>query len=414
VLAQPAPESLALSKLPGDDELAVLVWERAPELSLARVKVGQAQADVTRAHQLPNPNLDLGWNTLAVGETNPPGLPFTQTSNVAVQISELVELGKRGPRQDAARASYRAATLDALELLRQRTLDLLEQVAQVASSEIRLASLGEAAVDAERLAKLQAARASTGDTAGLDTQRARLEYQKIQSTLGAEREHLEQLLLECGRLAGQVCEPFGDVALARQFLARGRPAHEALTRRPDLRSLEAQVQAADAQAALSANKAIPDPTFRVGYVRDEFVISGNTPNSLLVGVSLPLPVFDHGQADAEAARVQARASSRAREQLLAQAERDVQRLQKQLTHARERQATLATESLPLAREVIGNLEKAVLVGSPVQDLLLARRTLQDLTIDSVEVDLLVYHLALELERARGEGPKAPALLSEHE
>ena len=66
-----------------------------------------------------------------------------------------------------------------------------------------------------------------------------------------------------------------------------------LDARPDLRSLQAQEASARSSLTLAKNRWIPDPTFRVGYVLDQFVASGSQHQSLLVGVSIPLPFFDH-------------------------------------------------------------------------------------------------------------------------
>ena len=44
---------------------------------------------------------------------------------------------------------------------------------------------------------------------------------------------------------------------------------------------------------------------RVGYVYDSFVVSGNQRHSLGVSLSLPLALFDHGQAGAQAAQARA-------------------------------------------------------------------------------------------------------------
>src|SRR5690348_5070353 len=97
---------LELSKLPGDGELAQLLWERAPDLQLARARVAQARADYEPALLVSNPNLDLSLNALPVGAQNP-GAPVTnpwlEVPNYGFGLSELIELGKRGPRQDSTR-----------------------------------------------------------------------------------------------------------------------------------------------------------------------------------------------------------------------------------------------------------------------------------------------------------------------
>lgn len=211
---------------------------------------------------------------------------------------------------------------------------------------------------------------------------------------------------------GLRCTPFGDPVTAQRFLdsVAALPAEVDVGARPDVRSLAAQAASADGLATLAERRAIPDPTLRAGYLRDQFVISGNNANTLFVGVSVPLPVFDHGQADAQAARALAERARATRALLVAQAQRDRERLAAQLKLARSRQRALRDSTLPLARSVVTNLEKAMLVGAPLQDLLLARRTLEELNVSSADVDLLVFETSTELERTVGAEPPAPPRL----
>src|SRR5437762_2864802 len=101
VLAAAFGSVLELSKLPSDTDLFQLLWERAPDLQIARVRVAQARADYERSRLLPNPGLDIGVNALPLGAQNP-GAPVTnpwlEVPNYAFTLNETLELGKRGPR----------------------------------------------------------------------------------------------------------------------------------------------------------------------------------------------------------------------------------------------------------------------------------------------------------------------------
>jgi len=46
-------------------------------------------------------------------------------------------------------------------------------------------------------------------------------------------------------------------------------------------------------------------------------------------------------------------------------------------------------------------------GAPLQELLLARRTLGELTVEAVDLDLSAQQLAITESRVRGDGPPAP-------
>jgi cobalt-zinc-cadmium efflux system outer membrane protein len=407
--------ALRLSELPSDADLARLVWQSSPELAAARARAAAAAADFERAKALPNPNLDLSWNTIPLGPTNPPDQPHPLATipNYAAVISEQLELGKRGPRQQSTRKAAEAALLDGAELLRQKHLDLIQAVGQVANSEERIAALEDLVADAAALTELQQKRAQKGDTAELDTDRARLDEEKLRSSLAEERQKLALDLIACAQLVGRPCEPFGDAAKARQFLiARAEPPAEQLEalrgrldERPDLRSLDAQQQSARAAEDLARAKAIPDPGVRVGYVFDNFLVSGNQGQSLSVGVSVPLPLFERGQADAAQARAAALAASQSLASLRAQSERDLGGLLEQARQLKERRTRMDGTALPLARGVVERLTRAVQSGgSPLQDLLAARRTLGELLEDSADLDLAAFEIAVSISRTVGALP----------
>lgn len=454
------PEILRLASEPTDQELAWLLWHRSPELEAARTRIGAAAAEVERSLLLPNPQAEFNWGTIPVGPTNPPGLnaPLSQIPNYSVSLSTLVEIGKRGPRQEAARHTAQATVLDAVEQLRQRHLDLLGVLGEIAATEVRIATLSGLAADAQRLTAIQQRRADKGDVAQLDSDRAALEEQKLLSNLREQQNRLLEQLRFCAELAGVPCEPFGDRERAATFLERPSPGGSGmpgppgppgpsgspgppsppsppemaaspppsllpplpplspspplsplppLEDRPDLQSLREQEQAAQAALRLAHARAIPDPTLRAGYVHDRFVISGNQRNSLFVGVSLPLPLFDHGQADVRAAEAATRGASRIRTLLLERAEHELERCREQGHALAESRARLRSTTLPLARSVVARLEQAVAQGgAPLQELLLARRTLGELLIDAAELDLETFRLSLARARLGGGGPRA--------
>lgn len=407
-----SPESLDLSSAPADLELVELLWTRSPDLVAARARLGQAEGDVTRSEAFPNPGFDFQWGTLAIGPTNPPGLDkLKDVPNYTFTLNQPVEIGKRGPRQAASRAARDAALFDALETLRQRWFDLLERISEVATAEIRVGALEETVRDAQRLAELQLERQKRGDIAGLDVDRAVLDAEKYVSNLGQEREKLAAALLLCAQTVGLPCHPFGSTETARGFLSAriaASPPPANLEQRPDLRSLQAQEAAARNSLTLANRRWIPDPTFRVGYVLDQFIVAGNQHQSLMIGVSLPLPFFEHGQGDARAASAVAEAAGQAQLLLRAASVRDLTSLEQQRSNALARRTHLQERTLPLAREVVQRLESAVTRGgAPLPDLLLARRTLGDLQLDAADLDLFAFHLTVAQARAAGELPPLP-------
>lgn len=407
VTALAAAPTLDLSTLEDGHALPALVWVNAPDLQALRAEVARARAEALKAGLLPNPSLDLSVNTLPVGPLNPVDLPdpFLNVPNVQVGLSMLVELGKRGPRQTAANEAARAAALSALEQVRLRALSLQETVGDVAAAEVRVAALEGLAADAERLTALQRARAGAGDTSALDADRAQLEQEDTQTSLAEARESLADALRTCAELSGLGCLPFADREKAARWLERPIAAtSHGLESRPDLRALEANARSAEAAATLAARAWLPDPTVRVGYVHDRFVVSGNQQNSLFVGLSFPLPIFDRGQAELAAARAEKAAAERARTKLSSNALAQTARLDAQLVNVAARERRLREQSLPLAKSVVDRLETAVTRGAaPLQELLLARRTWAQLVLTTNDLDRTAMRLQVAKARLTGAG-----------
>jgi cobalt-zinc-cadmium efflux system outer membrane protein len=284
----------------------------------------------------------------------------------------------------------------------------------VASGRVRVAALTDLVEGAHALTVLQRQRADRGDVAGLDVDRAALDEGNFEANLQDERQKLAEAVMACTRVAGVPCVPFDDAAAAEAFLATGLAPPDAgdLDARPDLRSLTAQQHSAEAALQLARNRRIPDPTVRLGYVRDQFTVAGNQLNSLFAGVSVPLPMFDRGQADAMEAEAAGEAAGRAHDLLRAQAERDIDTLVDQAHEAAARREALESSSLPLARRLVDTLQSAVQRGgSSLSELLLARRTLGELLLAAADVRFLSFRLTAEISRAGALGPPAPVDLT---
>ncbi|MCA2978969.1 MAG: TolC family protein [Myxococcaceae bacterium] len=392
-----------------------MVWQFAPDLREARAEVGAARGAVERARLLPNPGLDVGVGTIPVGPLNPPGLeaPLLNVPNLSIGLSFLLEVAKRGPRAEAADAQVQATALSALDRLRQRVLDVMAAIADVAAAEVRVATLTSLAEDARKLAALQRARAEKGDASVLDADRAQLEQEATRAALGEAEEAVQQTLRACTDLSGLPCLPFAAAPRALAWLELPVPVSAALEERPDVKGLDAAQAAAAATATLAANRVLPDVTVHAGYVHDRFVISGNQQNSLFVGVSVPLPMFDRGQPEARAAESLRRHLAARRERLVALAPSQAERLAGELVAVEARQQHLKASSLPLARSVVDRLEAAVSRGAaPLQELLLARRAWAELVLMENELDRASFRLRLERARVLGSPLVVPKELAD--
>ncbi len=87
------------------NELVVWLTRMNPEVRAASARVAQASAQVGQSHVWQNPTFDAGVNSIAVGRLNrvAPGFTRADALSYTLGLSQTFELGKRGPRSDAAK-----------------------------------------------------------------------------------------------------------------------------------------------------------------------------------------------------------------------------------------------------------------------------------------------------------------------
>ena len=101
----------------------------------AHEKVVAAGEQAEQARALPNPQASVALGGLLIGSVPPnvgitPG--FRNTSNVSVGVSELLEIGKRAPRRDAADYRTREAGETAIGSLGGRLNDATTMLGKLA------------------------------------------------------------------------------------------------------------------------------------------------------------------------------------------------------------------------------------------------------------------------------------------
>src|SRR5689334_17386411 len=112
------PVQLPAPSDPLDEQaLAAALWSSSLVVVSARGAVADARALAERSELYPNPALTATWGTIPVGR-RPQGVAFSDVPNYSVGVSQFFELGKRGPRQAAARAGADEARLFLRDLYR--------------------------------------------------------------------------------------------------------------------------------------------------------------------------------------------------------------------------------------------------------------------------------------------------------
>lgn len=372
----------------------VAAIQSAPELRSAEREERIRDAARQQSRLWPNPTLDATWGTIPVGRTNPPDLksPLANVPNYRVGLSYTFPLGKRGPNQAARQAEYESAILRRCSVGRQLALDLARVVGDMAEVELRIAALSSLVEAAREHERNIAERERQQWASGLDVDRAIIERGRLEQQIKDAQFDIDLLEAECATMVGRPCESFGDAREARSYLEswstaafNRQHAGRQVGQRPDLMALQADERAATHQQTYYRRMALPDPTIRVGFVHDQFVVSGNQASSFELTVAFPLPIFDWGQAGARAARAAAEGLATERQARSRLSEAVLPSLVERWAAQRQRRQQLLEELIPKAQSAFGSVERAYQTRLlSVTDVIQARRTLLDLMLEEVE------------------------------
>jgi cobalt-zinc-cadmium efflux system outer membrane protein len=386
-------------------DLERAVQAGAPTLTIAEREVAVRGAEARQARLLDNPSLDAAWSTLPVGRTNPSDLsrPYANVPSYGVGISYTFPIGKRGPRRGRADALLQGARAELEFVARELAIDLAEVLGGLATATLRYEGISDLVAGGRRAAELAEARLRAQFGTPLDVDQMQIEVERTEQLLSAVESEISLRLAACARLVGTPCEGFQDAAAARAYLARwfmprGLEARD-LGARADLRALGAYGKAAGAEMELARAARLPDPTLRLGYLHDRFVVSGSQLNSLNVSISVPLPLFDHGQHRSAAAEASRHHLLDEQSRRMATAKARIPVLNTRLELSRSRCTRLDRELIPRARQVLASLEKAVenrLL--PLTQVIQSRRIVSELFIEEAESCGDAFVAALELAR----------------
>ena len=279
--AQPAAPPLPVLTLAQAQDLAAT---RNFELSAARREVDAADASVRQAGASRNPELtaiveDLRSATRTTTTTL--GIPIELGGKLAARVKVAERSRDMAQAQlSEARSRLRAAVISAFfaTVVAQERMTLSKDSASLAS---RAADVVGKRVTAGKTSPVEALRAR------VDLANAQLEVAEAEAELQAARTGLASLWgerdLAFGELAGDTAGTPAQ-ASAADLLAQVDASPALVVARLDIERRQALVD-------VERSKAVPDLTLSVGTRRDNEL--GQT--RAVVGVSIPLPLFDHNQ-----------------------------------------------------------------------------------------------------------------------
>ncbi|QBF28195.1 TolC family protein [Pseudomonas tructae] len=363
-----------------------------PELAAARWGIDIAEGERRQAGVLPNPV--LSWE---VEDTR------KRSQTTTIGVSQMFELGgKRGARLDVA---DRDAQLAALELERQGNVLRAEVIGafQAAAQAQEGLQLAEQSVRlGKRALQVVQGRVKAGSASPVEATRAqvqlsevRLEQSRAEQTLTIAYQQLAAVtgapLVQFARVEGGLA-PDSNIPSRTLLLDR-------LEQTADLRLARLQIDQREAALGLARSQRVPDLTVSVGSQYSET----DRERINVVGLSLPIPLFDRNQGNVLAA---ARRADQARDQRngaeLRLRSEVIQALTQWSTAAQEVQ-TFDRSILPAAQQALDAATRGFERGKfAFLDVLDAQRTLVAARLQYLQAQAQSSEARARLERIFGD------------
>ena len=282
--AQPVPLTL--------DDVVARVLARNLSVEAAKHRLEAARAERIAARMRPNPSLTVGAEDVKVSGPTAAG----ELYEVSTTVSQPIELGdKRQRRRDVAELTVAVAEAQVSDVLHHRLIEAKRAFYEAVLARDALARARASRESYDELGRSTQSRFDAGDVAEGELIKARLERARAdvvvaQAGLGLRQTiiRLLDLLGEADfsperQIAGDLTLPPSppDLAELRAIAGRERPSVVVAERSADL---------AARRVILERSKATPDVSPFLGYRR----VGEN--NTLLFGITIPLPLSDRNQA----------------------------------------------------------------------------------------------------------------------
>jgi cobalt-zinc-cadmium efflux system outer membrane protein len=334
--AQPAATEQTRLTLDRAQELAAT---HSPELSSARHEVDATSGGVVQASARRNPEL-----TTTVEDFRSRTRTTTATIGIPLELG-----GKRSARIAAAERAHDVAAAQLANTKAKVRAQVVARFFGVMAAQERLRLANDSAKLAAKAADVVIRRVDAGKVSPVDATRAKvdaanaqLEVAEAQSEVKAARQTLAALWGEWPPRFGDVDGDLGGVPASASSVELMRDLEDA----PSLRATRLEIDSRKALVDVERSRTIPDVVVSVGAKRDNEL--GLT--QAVVGISVPLPLFDHNQGAVHEASKRAEKAQdeyeAARVQLLA----DLSQATAQLSTAQASLAVLRDTVLPAAQQ----------------------------------------------------------------
>lgn len=375
-----------------------LALKANPGLAAAGREVHAMDAVIEQAQTWRNPEIAV----LAEDERK-------ETRTTTLQINQPIELGgKRAARVEAAERGRDAASADLAARQGELRATVSAAFYEVLASQERR-RLAQTAFDlAQRVTGVVARRVTAGKVSPVEESKARVaeagarvELRQAERDLANAR---QQLAATWGNSSPRYERVEGNIERLPELPALA-DLRQRLEQSPTLQRARLEIDRREALARVERSRQTPDLTLSLGAKRDETL--GR--NQAIVGVSMPLPLFDRNQGNLREALQRA---DIARDELDA----TNLRLQTALAQAYEALTTAGQEAEALQKEIVPAAERNVeatakgfeLGKFSFLDVLDAQRTLSQSRHQQLHALSEAHRAAAEIERILGVPIMAPA------
>lgn len=375
-----------------------LALEKSPALKAYSLEIRAREARAIQAGLLPNPNIEAFLENFG-GSGSVEGFKGNETT---ILLSQLVPLSQRISRQrkvaglDAGLAGwdYEAARLDVLT-------DTAKAYADLVTAERRLAIMEELNGLSKRVYGTVAEQANAGEISPIQEKRARVAHSQTEISLSRAKREVEAARKALAAKWGSTTADFGKAEGSLDTLLPVPPYEDLagyVSSNPDVARWTAEMERREAVLSLEKARAIPEPVVSGGYRR----IAENDDNAFVVGLSIPLPIFDRNQgAIAEARSLVSKGEEEKREAEV-NVSASLAAAYAELQSSYEAASLLKREIVPKAEEAYSSIFEGYREGKfSLLDVLDAQRTVFDTELEYVDA-LRSYHRAVaDVERLTG-------------
>lgn len=370
------------------DEAIERAVATSPRLKASQASEAASRGERRQASALQNPEVSYSKENFRTGSAYKSISPGQNVYGV----SQLVEVGgKISARKHIADKGLQIAGLEtqatALDLIRDVTIAYAEAVA--AEEEVRLATEQKAL--AEDVLKYVSLRVDAAASPLIQQSRAEVERSTAVVALdSAKRERAitrKSLALLIGQDEATIkLDKKAFFTLARQDM----PATpEQLKSNPDVLKLNSLLEQSKARLDLEKANAVPDPRISAGLVQ----IPSARDKAFVVGVSLPIPVFNANRGNIEKARGEMSRTEQDNRYAALSLDNDLTRAEQQMKNAYFQANTLKTQILPSAQKAFSLAREGYGLGRfPYIEVLDAQRSLFGAKQQQIAA-LKAYHTA---------------------